>query len=149
MNLIYRYAAMLILPMALLLWLQWPLRELVGAFTQQANDGGQIVFALYVAVAIPAASRGRRHLAAGMPGKPIAWAGCRKRLVEWVCVVPWALFMLWKLGPVVIDSISMREHFPESFNPGYFWIRLAVLVLPAAVFIQASIDVWRNPEATE
>ena len=43
-------AQWLALPLVLLLFLQWPLRDVVHAYSRQANDLGQIVFALYVAV---------------------------------------------------------------------------------------------------
>ena len=60
-------ASMLVLPLAVLLLAQWPLREWVQAGSRQANDVAQIVFALYVAVAITAASRANTHLAAARP----------------------------------------------------------------------------------
>ena len=42
----------LALPLSLLLFLQWPLRELVQAYSREANDLAQCLFALYVSVAI-------------------------------------------------------------------------------------------------
>jgi hypothetical protein len=42
----------LVLPLALLLFLQWPLRDVVGAGSRPANDMAQWLFALYVAVAL-------------------------------------------------------------------------------------------------
>jgi TRAP-type C4-dicarboxylate transport system permease small subunit len=57
-------AQWLALPLILLLFLQWPLRDIVHAYSSQANDLGQIVFALYVAVSISAATRAGTHLAA-------------------------------------------------------------------------------------
>ena len=38
----------LILPVVLLLFLQWPLRDLVRSYSREANDLGQWIFALYV-----------------------------------------------------------------------------------------------------
>ena len=46
-----RGAGWLMLPLALLLFAQWPLRELVQAGSREANDLAQVVFALYMAVA--------------------------------------------------------------------------------------------------
>ena len=40
---------LLALPVVLLLFLQWPLRDLVRAYSREANDLGQWLFALYVA----------------------------------------------------------------------------------------------------
>ena len=56
-------ASLLVLPLALLLFAQWPLRDWVQAHSRVANDAAQIVFALYAAVAITAASRSKTHLA--------------------------------------------------------------------------------------
>jgi len=41
------YAALFVLalPLALLLFLQWPLRDLVHKFSREANDLGQVAFA--------------------------------------------------------------------------------------------------------
>ena len=57
-------ALVLVLPLSLLLFLQWPLRDLVQAYSREANDLAQWLFALYVSVAITYATRQRSHLAA-------------------------------------------------------------------------------------
>ena len=57
-------AMALALPVSLLLFLQWPLRDLVQAYSREANDIAQLLFALYVAAAISYASRRGVHLAA-------------------------------------------------------------------------------------
>ncbi len=56
-------AMWLVLPLALLLFLQWPLRDLVQWGSREANDAAQCLFAVFVAVAITAATRARLHLA--------------------------------------------------------------------------------------
>src|SRR5437868_2421511 len=53
-------ASILVLPVSLLLFLQWPLREWLLAYSREANDLAQVLFALYVSVAITAATRHRR-----------------------------------------------------------------------------------------
>jgi hypothetical protein len=45
------------LPLVFLLFLQWPLRELARCCSREANDFGQRVFALFIAVSITAATR--------------------------------------------------------------------------------------------
>jgi len=50
-------ASVLVLPVSLLLFLQWPLREWLQAYSREANDLAQVLFALYVSVAITAATR--------------------------------------------------------------------------------------------
>src|SRR3954470_6363257 len=54
----------LLLPVVLLLLLQWPLRDIARAYSREANDLGQWLFALYVAMAFTAATRAHMHLAA-------------------------------------------------------------------------------------
>jgi len=34
--------------------------------------------------------------------------------------------------------------FPETFNPGYFAIKLAVILLALLVVVQAIIDAWQR-----
>src|SRR5664279_1256717 len=58
-----RAGMVLVLPLALLLFLQWPLRDLVQAYSREANDLAQCLFALYVSLAITFATRRRAHLA--------------------------------------------------------------------------------------
>lgn len=41
-------ASVLVLPVSLLLFLQWPLREWVQAYSREANDLAQALFAIYV-----------------------------------------------------------------------------------------------------
>src|ERR1039458_2960719 len=57
-------AQWLVLPLIVLLFLQWPLRDLVRGYSREANDLGQIIFSLYVAVSVTAATRAGTHLAA-------------------------------------------------------------------------------------
>ena len=116
----------LALPFALLLFVQWPFRELLQAYSRQANDVGQIVFAFYVAVAVTAASRGHAHLASLQPSRPGAH---RPRWQVWAvlaCTAPWAIFMLWAGLPLVASSVASLERFGETLTPGYFLIKLAM-----------------------
>ena len=54
----------LALPIATLLFLQWPLREWLQAYSREANDLGQILFAVFVAASVTAATRAQAHIAA-------------------------------------------------------------------------------------
>lgn len=124
LNTVFSFIA---LPLALLLFAQWPLRELLQAFSRQANDVGQIAFAFYVAVAVTAASRGRTHLASV---KPSHHGVQRPRWHVWAvlaCTGPWALFMLWSSWSLVVNSVASLERFGETQTPGYFFIKLALL----------------------
>jgi TRAP-type C4-dicarboxylate transport system permease small subunit len=57
-------AAWLALPVVAALFLQWPLRDALRCCSREANDLGQWLFALYIAVAVTAATRAGTHLAA-------------------------------------------------------------------------------------
>lgn len=139
---IVRGAAWLALPLSLLLFAQWPLREVVQAYSREANDLAQILFALYVSVAVTAATRAGRHLATD------AFAhryGVRTRRIlaraGALCVLlPWAGFVLATAAPMIAQSVAQAEGFPETFNRGYFVIKLAVGMLGVLVAAQALAD---------
>src|SRR5437764_15048269 len=86
----------LLLPLLLLLLLQWPLRDIVRAWSRDANDLGQWPFALYVAMAFTAATRAHTHLAADALGRH-SWRRTRTLLARFgaLCALaPWALFVI-------------------------------------------------------
>src|SRR5476651_542489 len=90
-------AQWLALPLVLLLFLQWPLRDVVRAYSREANDLGQIIFALYVAFSISAATRAGTHLAADTLAQRYT-ARTRRRLKQFgatIALFPWALFVLF------------------------------------------------------
>src|SRR6059058_3288147 len=88
--------AWLALPLALLLFLQWPLRELVQSYSREANDLAQIVFAIYVSVAVTAATRDRAHLAADALAQRYSPRTRRRlaRIAAIAVLLPWALFLV-------------------------------------------------------
>jgi len=136
-------ASVLVLPLALLLFAQWPLREWVQAGSRLANDVAQILFAFYVAVGITAASRANTHLAA-----PRSTPGSTRRAKRWraglllLCLGPWLLFMLWAALPLIAGSVLHLERFGETLSPGYFLIKLALGLLLVLVLIDA-VQSWR------
>jgi len=132
-------AAWLVLPLALLLFAQWPLRDVVGAFSRQANDIAQWLFALYVAFALREATRRGAHLAAGLAdeGMPSRWRGVLERRGEAVLVLPWAIFVLVAGAAPTWRSVLALEAFPDSFNPLYFLIRLGAWLLALGVALEA------------
>ena len=126
-----RLAAWLVLPIALLLFLQWPLREWVQAWSREANDVGQWLFAVYVAVAVAAASRARAHIAADALARTYR-PGTRARLAAAMAVLgllPWIGWTAWSAGPTVLNSVMQLERFPDTVNPGYFLVKAALLLL--------------------
>ncbi|HZX26517.1 MAG TPA: C4-dicarboxylate ABC transporter substrate-binding protein [Telluria sp.] len=145
MRILFAVTGLLVLPLAALLFAQWPLRELVQAHSTQANDLAQILFALYMAVAVTAATRDGTHLAAGHapdehtppPGRWRAWALL-------ACTVPWALFTLWSSAPSVWQSLRQLERFGETLNPGYFVIRLALWLMVVLILVDALLAPLRG-----
>ena len=140
-------ARWLVLPVALILFLQWPLRDFVKAYSREANDLGQWIFALYVSLAVTFATRERAHLAVDAIAHdyPAAVRGTISRWGGFACVAPWAAFMIWTIGPTAWRSALMLEKFSETLNPGYFLIKVAALLLAVLALAQASIDVLRKP----
>jgi TRAP-type mannitol/chloroaromatic compound transport system permease small subunit len=140
----------LVLPVALLLFLQWPLRDFVQHYSREANDLGQWLFALYISLALTYATRQRAHLAVDAIAR-----GYRARLRETIgrwgtlfCVAPWAVFMIVAAWPTVQRSVLGLEKFPESFNPGYFMIKMATVLLAFLALAQTLIDAARPRRET-
>ncbi len=141
---IERAALFLVIAVSLLLFLQWPLRELLHAFSREANDIAQILFALYVAVAVTAATRAGAHLAADNLARSYP-VSVRKWLSRAACLAilaPWALFVIASGWESTWLSIGELERFQETLDPGYFLIRVAAIVLALLVLAQAIIDLW-------
>jgi len=134
-------ASILVLPLSALLFLQWPLRDLWHAYSREANDLAQILFALYVGVAMTAATRARAHLAADGAAVRLP-VRMRRALTRWAApavVVVWALFLIYASFSSVAQSVRQLEAFPETYNPGYFVIRIALVLLALLAFLQALV----------
>lgn len=134
----------LVIPLSLLLFLQWPLREWIQAYSREANDLAQTLFALYVSLAIVFATRHRSHLAVD------AWAQryaetTRLRIARvgaLFALLPWSIFVMATGWVMVSQSIVGMEKFPDTFNPGYFLIKGTSWVLALLVCLQAIIDAF-------
>jgi len=134
----------LALPIAVLLFLQWPLRDLLRAYSREANDVGQWVFALYVAMAVTAATRAKTHLATdvvacrySLHSRDLLW-----RLGVVFGLSPWAFFVLVASKPIVASSIVGLEAFPDTANPGYFLVKVAVWLLAGLMLGQSVVDAF-------
>lgn len=140
-------AMWLALPMALLLFLQWPLREVVAQFSREANDAAQVLFALLVSVAVTGATRARAHVAANALASRYR-PRTRQRLVRvtsLLVMMPWSIFVLAFAWRSTVQSVLQFEGFPETFNPGYFMIRVALVLMALMVLAQAVVDAARPP----
>jgi len=134
-----------------LLFVQWPLRDVVGWGSTQANDLAQWLFALYVAVAINHARRRGTHLVARPDLGPADTGRFRRlrRIGGPLCVLPWALFLTISSTPTVVHSVLGLEQFPESFSPGYFMIKIALMLMGVLMTAQAALDLWHALRATQ
>jgi len=140
----------LVLPVALLLFLQWPLRDFVQHYSREANDLGQWLFALYISLALTYATRQRAHLAVDAIARGYR-ARLRDAIGRWgtlLCVAPWAVFIIAAVWPTVQRSVLGLEKFPESFNPGYFMIKMATVLLAVLALAQTPIDAARPRRET-
>ena len=142
---LFQLVSWLVLPLALLLCAQWPLRELVQAWSREANDLAQVLFALYGAVAVTAASSAGVHLAAHRP--TAARASRLRVLALCACVLPWAAFVLWSAAPGVLASLAQWEKFPETLNPGFFLVKVAAWLLALLALVHALAQVLGKSKA--
>jgi TRAP-type mannitol/chloroaromatic compound transport system permease small subunit len=142
-------ARWLALPLVVLLFLQWPLRDLVRLYSREANDLGQVAFALFVAVSVTAATRARTHLAADLLARRYS-ARTRRHLARIgaaIGLLPWAVFILVISKTTVVSSVQHLEAFQDSGNPGYFLIKLALWLMAVVVIAQAVADVFSPSKA--
>src|SRR5260221_13464907 len=135
----------LVIRLTLRLSLPWPLRALVGRYARGANDLGQILFAFYVSLAVTYATRQGTHLAADSVARHYALArrAAMLRIASLLVLLPWSLFIIYAGANSVWSALAQWEHFPETFNPGYFLIKLCIWLLALLVGTQALLDGFR------
>ena len=136
-------ARWLALPVVLLLLMQWPLRDLVHGYSREANDLGQIFFALFVAASITAATRAGTHLAADTLAHRYSERTRRRlrKIGAALGLLPWTLVILATSGGSVWRSLAGREAFPDTSNPGYFLVKFALWLMAGTVLMQAVADI--------
>ena len=135
-------AKWLALPIVVLLFLQWPLRSIVGLYSREANDLGQWLFAIYVAASVAAATRAKVHLAADTIARNYS-AVTRQRLARAGALfglIPWSVIVLVTSWSLVRNSTLLLERFPDTGNPGYFIIKLALLLMALLVLIEGLLE---------
>ena len=138
-------AKWLVLPIVTLLFLQWPLRTILGLYSREANDLGQWLFALYVAASITAATRAKTHLAADIVAQNFSDATRQwlARAGALLGLLPWSIIVLVTGWPIVRDSTLLLERFPDTGNPGYFIVKIALLLLALLILIESVIELLR------
>jgi TRAP-type mannitol/chloroaromatic compound transport system permease small subunit len=135
----------LALPLVILLFLQWPLRDIFGAYGREANDLGQVIFGLLVAVSVTAATRAGTHLAADTLAQRYSDRTRHnfKRAGSALGLLPWAGFILVSSRQAVWSSVYGLEAFSDTSNPGYFIIKLALWAMAATIAMQCVVDILR------
>ena len=94
-----------------------------------------------MAAAVTAATRERFHLAADtfaqryVPARRALIA----RLGALAGLAPWALFVLYASRQGVWMSLSQLESFPDTYNPGYFLVKLALWVLRSSSTVYCTL----------
>jgi TRAP-type mannitol/chloroaromatic compound transport system permease small subunit len=140
-----RWASWLCLPAILLLFLQLPLRDIVHGGNNTDNDFGQIIFANFVMIGIPFAMRHDAHVRVDIFHQHF---GARLRAgIElagtMLFTLPWLALIGWYALPIVLNSLHQAEKFAETYTPGYFILKLAVLYLVVLVGLQAIAGIIR------
>ena len=151
-----RWAAWLLIPVILLLFLQIPLREVVGKGNLLANDMGQLLHATVFIVGAAYTLRWDSHVRVDM-----LYGRMSPRRRAWVNLVgavvfmmPWLGWVGWWSAPIAWRSWRALELFPETWNPGYFHFRTLLLTLSLLLGIQAlamagrALLVLRGAEST-
>jgi TRAP-type C4-dicarboxylate transport system permease small subunit len=125
-----------------LLFLQWPLREYLGSYSRQANDLGQLLFALYVALGVTAATRAGAHLATDALARryPPRVRQVLQVLCDVFALAPWAIFLAVSAKPLILRSLDNWERFPDTGNDGYFIVKLSLWLLAGGLLLAVAID---------
>jgi TRAP-type mannitol/chloroaromatic compound transport system permease small subunit len=101
-----------------------------------------------VAAAVTAATRAHTHLATDVIAHRYSLRQRRilSKLGALIGVLPWALFVFIAGKNIVIASIQGREAFPDTANPGYFLVKLALWLLAGLMFAQGLVELLKSDE---
>ena len=133
-------AAWLTLPVVAALFAQWPSRDLLRCCSREWNDAGQWLFALYVAVAVTAATRAGAHLAAGHRRSAETGGGRALAVALALLATGFGLALALLAAPAALISLAQVERFPDTGNPFYFMIRVSAFLMAALIFLQGLVD---------
>jgi TRAP-type mannitol/chloroaromatic compound transport system permease small subunit len=70
------------------------------------------------------------------------------RIASLVVLAPWALFIVYASWPMVVQSVRQLESFPETYDSGYFIVKIALLLLALLILLQVILDAIRDGQAT-
>jgi TRAP-type mannitol/chloroaromatic compound transport system permease small subunit len=141
-----RVMAWLVLAVVFLLFVQNPLREFVGRGQFFANDMGQLSHAAVFMIGVAYAWRWDRQVRVDL-----FYRSMRPRTKAFVnllgtvfLLLPWLAFVTWDAVPTVIDSVRLREHFPETGSPGFFVFKSILLAFAITMSLQATAVIARS-----
>ncbi len=115
-----------------LLFVQWPLRVLVGDGHILVNDMGQLAHAAVFMVGLGYAMASNGHIRLDIISFRF---GVRLRatielLGSVVIVIPWSVWLFWQSWPFMRMSFLQGERFPETLSPGYAGFKILLVVAP-------------------
>jgi hypothetical protein len=59
-----------------------------------------------------------------------------------LALLPWTGLILWSGADIAARSLGVLERFPDTFNPGYFIIKLAMMLLALLLFAQTVLELF-------
>jgi hypothetical protein len=96
-----------------------------------------------MALAVYSASRTNTHIALEANQVPSDKSQSHWKIyLQWLCVVPWAAFMLLSWWDDVLRSTLGLERFPDSNLPAYFIIKIALLLMLLLLAAHYSGRAW-------
>ena len=98
-----------------------------------------------MSIAITYATRRHTHLATDVVAQRYSprTRAILARFGALFVLVPWSLFILYAAWPMAARPVRQLEAFPETYNPGYFVLKIALLLAAALVLVQALLDAFR------
>jgi hypothetical protein len=112
------------------LWVQWPVRVFATGNPRLINDMGQIAFAYFWVMAFGIACLTQSHLQ--ISNNAATTNATRRAWSSFVLSSPWAIFLFYSAWPLLINSWHENEKFPDSYSPGFYMIKLALVLLALA-----------------
>lgn len=138
-DLLGRWTAWLVGVVILLLFGQWPLREVFGGGHIMANDFGQIMHAAVFMFGLSYALRWDRHVRMDVFYR--RWSARVQAMVDLsgslLFVLPWCALMVWYGAPLMLRSAMVAEKFPDTWSPGYFIFKALPIVCFTLLGLQA------------
>ena len=115
---------------------EWPIRSILpNSATALTN----------IAASITAATRAKTHLAADTVSRHYSDATRQylARAGALFGLIPWSIAVLVTSFDIVVNSTLLLERFPDTFDPFYFVIKMALWLLAILMLIEGVIELFR------